>query len=114
MKDLPEMRRSVLSMVDPAYALESAANRGDERGQIQRDWIGASTECDRLARDALAKAAQVLTEHIPGRPAETELAQAWAQVGQGWATLSHAEAARSIAAAAFAVDQGGVNTFPST
>jgi hypothetical protein len=108
------MRRNVLNMVDPAYALENAATRGDERGQIQRDWIAASAECDRQARDALARATQVLTEHIPGRPPETELAQAWAHVGQGWAALSHAEAARSIAVAAFAVDQGGVNTFPST
>ena len=101
-------------MVDPAGALEDPVTRRTERGQIQRDWILASAECDRQARDALAKAAEALNEHIPGRPADAELARAWAEVGQGWATLSYAEAARSIAAAAFAVDQGGVNTFPST
>lgn len=103
----------MLRMVDPSYALENPVTRGDERGQIQRDWIVASAESDRQARDALAKAAQVLTEHIPGRHPDTDLAQAWAQVGQGWATLSYAEAARSITVAAFAVDQGGVNTFPT-
>ena len=100
--------------MNPADALENPVNRRDERGQIQRDWIAASAECDRQARDALAKATEVLTEHIPGRRPDAELAQAWADVGQGWATLSYAEAARSIAAAAFAVDQEGVNTFPST
>ena len=35
----------------------------------------------------------------------------WAQLAQGWASLSHAEAAGSIAVAAFAVDQSAVNTF---
>jgi hypothetical protein len=83
-----------------------------ERGQVQRDWIAASAGCDRQPRDALAKAAEALTGHIPGRRPDAELARAWAEVGQGWATLSHAEAARSIAAATFAADQGGVNTFP--
>lgn len=102
-------------MVDSADALENSVNRRDERGQIQRAWIAASAECDRQARDALAKATtEVLTAHTPGRRPDTELAQAWAEVGQGWATLSYAEAARSIAAAAFAVDQEGVNTFPNT
>jgi hypothetical protein len=106
--------RSLLTMVDPADALENPSTRRAERAQIQRDWILASTECDRQARDALAKAAEVLNEHFPGRTADTELARAWADIGQGWATLSQAEAARSIATAAFAVDQGGVNTFPTT
>lgn len=46
---------------------------------------------------------------LAARP-DAQLARAWAEIGQGWATLSHAEAARSIAAAAFAVDQGGVTT----
>ena len=101
-------------MVDHADALENPVNRRDDRGQIQRAWIAASAECDRQARDALAKATEALTEHTPGRRPDTELAQAWAEVGQGWATLSYAEAARSIAAAAFAVDQEGVNTSPST
>ena len=50
---------------------------------------------------------------IPGRRPDVELARAWAEIGQGWATLSHAEAARSIAAAAFAVDQRGAGTFPA-
>jgi hypothetical protein len=106
--------RSLLPMVDPADALENPDTKRTERGQIQRDWILASVECDRQARGALAKAAEVLNERLPGRPVDAELARAWAQVGQGWATLSQAEAARSIAAAAFAVDQGGVNTFPTT
>ena len=88
--------------------------RRAERGQIQRDWIAASAESGRQAREALAKAAEVLAENIPGRRPDAELAQAWAEVAQGWASLSHAEAVRSIAAAAFAVDQGGVNTFPSS
>ena len=97
-------------MVDPADALENPVTRHAERGQIQRDWIAASADCDRQARDALAKAAEALTEHIPGRRADAELARVWAEVGQGWATLSYAEAARSIAVAAFALDQGGANT----
>jgi hypothetical protein len=101
-------------MVDPADTLEDPVTRRAERGQIQRDWILASAESDGQARDALAKAAEALNEHIPGRHADAELARAWAEVGQGWATLSYAEAARGIAAAAFAVDQGGVNTCPST
>jgi hypothetical protein len=101
-------------MVDPANALENLITRHAERGQIQRDWIVASAECDRQAREALAKAVEALTENIPGRRPDAELARAWAEVGQGWAALSCAEAARSIAAAAFAVDQEGLNTFPST
>jgi hypothetical protein len=100
-------------MVDPADALRNAVTKGDERGQIQRDWIAASAESGRQAREALTKAAEILAENIPGRRPDAELAQAWAEVGQGWASLSHAEAVRSIAAAAFAVDHGGVNTFPN-
>jgi hypothetical protein len=99
-------------MVDPADALKNSVAGQAERGQLQRDWIAASADCDGQARAALAKAAEALTEHIPGRHVDAELARAWAEVGQGWATLSHAEAARSIAAAAFAVDQGSVHTFP--
>jgi hypothetical protein len=97
-------------MVDPADALQDLV----ERGQLQRDWIVASAECSRQAREALLKAGEVLAEDIPGRRPDTDLALAWAEVGQAWATLSHAESARSIAAAAFAADQAGVNTFPST
>jgi hypothetical protein len=67
-----------------------------------------------VPKEALLKAAEVPAENIPGRRPDAELALAWAEIGQAWASLSHAEAARSIAAAAFAVDQGGVNTFPST
>ncbi len=81
---------------------------------MQRDWIADSAECGRQARKALAKAAEVLAEDVPGRRPDAELARAWAEVGQGWATLSHAEAARGVAAAAFAVDQTGVNTDPNT
>jgi hypothetical protein len=47
------------------------------------------------------------------RPPDTDLARAWAEVGQGRATLSHAEAARSVAAAAFSLDQKGVSTYPT-
>jgi hypothetical protein len=54
----------------------------------------------------------MLAGGIPGRRPDAELARAWAEIGQGWAALSPAEAARSIAAA-FAVDQGGVITFPA-
>jgi hypothetical protein len=82
-------------------------------GEIQRGWIAASAESERRATEAFAKAAELLADNIPGRRPDTELARAWAEIGQGWATLSHAEAARTIAAAAFAVDQRGVNTFPT-
>lgn len=110
---LPGQPRSLLVMVDPADALQNPVTGQVERGELQRDWIIASVECGRQAREALLKAAEVLAENIPGRRPDAELALAWAEIGQGWATLSHSEAARSIAAAAFAVDQGGVNTFPS-
>jgi len=100
-------------MVDPADALQNPITGSAERGQIQRDWIAASAESGRRAKEALAKTAAVLDENVPGRRPDTELAQAWAEVAQGWANLSQAEATRSIAAAAFAVDQGGINTFPN-
>jgi hypothetical protein len=73
----------------------------------------SGTESGRQATEALGKAAEMLAGGIPGRRPDAELARAWAEIGQGWAALSHAEAARSIAAVAFAVDQGGVNTFPA-
>ena len=52
------------------------------------------------------------TYSLARRP-DDELARAWAAVGQGWANLSHAEAARDMAVAAFAVDQSGVNIYPA-
>ncbi len=78
---------------------------------MQRDWIAASDECARPGREAMARAAEVLAETVPGRQPDTGRARAWAELGQGWAALSHAEAVRSIAAAAWVVDQAGVNTF---
>jgi len=98
-------------MVDPAEVLQPSAARHAERGQLQRDWIISSAECGRRAREALAKAAEVLAEDVPGRRPDSDVAQAWAAVGPGWATLSHAEAARSVAAAAFTVDQVGINVY---
>jgi hypothetical protein len=109
---LPGLQRSLLVMVDSADALQNPVTGQVERGELQRDWIIASAECGRQAREALLKAAEVLAENIPGRRPDAELALAWAEIGR--ATLSHAEAARSVASAAFAVDQGGVNTFPNT
>lgn len=111
---LAEVRRNVPFMTDPADALQDPVTRHAERGQLQRDWITAPSESGREAREALAKAAAALTDTVPGRRPDAEVAQAWAEVAQGWASLSHAEAVRSIAAAAFAVDQGGVNTFPAS
>ena len=113
-RTLVEVRRSLPFMVDPADALQDPITRHGERGQLQRDWIIASAESGREAREALAKAAATLTNTVPGRRPDAEVAQAWAEVAQGWASLSHAEAVRSIAAAAFAADQAGVNTFPSS
>ena len=101
-------------MIDAADALQDPVARRTERGQLQRDWITASAESGGEAREALAKAAAALTNMVPGRRPDAEVAQAWAEVAQGWASLSHAEAVRSIAAAAFAVDQGGINTFPAS
>lgn len=101
-------------MVDIAQALRDPITRRAERGEIQRDWIISSAECGLRAKEALTKAAEVLTEENRGRRPDDELARAWAALGQGWATLSHADAARSMAAAAFAVNQTGVNTYPST
>jgi hypothetical protein len=100
-------------MADLADALQNVTTRHEERGQLQRDWIMSSAECGRQAKEALAKAAEILADDIPGRPPDAELARAWAEVGQGWATLSQAEATRSVAAAAFSVDQKGVNTYPN-
>jgi len=100
-------------MVDPADALQDPVAGRAERGQIQRDWIAASAEPGRQATEALGKAAEMPAGGIPGRRPDAELARAWAEIGQGRATLSHAAAARSIAAAAFAVDQAGVNTVPA-
>ena len=98
-------------MVDPAEVLQDSAARRTERGQLQRDWIIFSAECGRRASQALAKAAEILAEDVPGRPPDAGVAQAWAAVGQGWAALSDAEAARSVAAAAFAADQVGVSVY---
>jgi hypothetical protein len=100
-------------MADPAEVLRDPITGREQRGQMQRDWIAASDECGRQAREALARAAEVLAESVPGRPPDTGLARAWAELGHGWAALSHAEAVRSIAAAAWVVDQAGVNTFPA-
>jgi hypothetical protein len=61
-------------MVDPADALENPVTGHAERGQIQRDWIVASVERDHQAREALAKAAETLTQNIPGRRPDGELA----------------------------------------
>src|SRR5204863_3774699 len=99
--------RNLLPMADPAEVLQDPITGREQRGQMQRDWIAASDECGRQARAALARAAEVLAESVPGRPPDTELARAWAELGQGWAALSHAEAVRSIAAAAWVVDQAG-------
>ena len=101
-------------MTEPADALQDPAARRAERGQLERDWITASAESCREAREALAKAATALTDTIPGRRPDAEVAQAWAEVAQGWASLSHADVVRSIAATAFAADQAGVNTFPNS
>ena len=102
-------------MTDPSEALQDAITRSDERGQIQRDCIAASAESGRQAREALARAANVLadTRSPVGHRPDTELARAWAEIAQGWASLSHAEAARSIAAGTFGMDQQGVSTFPT-
>jgi hypothetical protein len=77
-------------MVHPADALQNPVTKSAERGQIQRDWIAASAESGRQAREGLAKAAEALTEDIPGRRPDTELARAWAELAQSWASLSHA------------------------
>lgn len=106
-------RRSLLAMVDAGNAFRDAVTRGAERGEIQRDWLISSAESARRAEEALTQAAGVLADHAPGQRPDDELARAWAAVGQGWATLSQAEAVRSIAAAAFGVDQTGVSTYPA-
>ena len=101
-------------MVDAVNALQDPGTTQTERGELQREWIVSSAESGRKAEEALIKAADILADHAPRQRPDDELARAWAAVGQGWAALSHAEAARSMAAAAFAVDQMGVNTFPSS
>lgn len=100
-------------MTDIVNALQDSGSRSTERGELQRDWIVSSAECSHRAEEALAKAAEVLADHVPGQRPDHELAQSWAAVGHGWATLSHAEATRSMAVAAFTVDQIGVNTYPT-
>ena len=55
------------SLTDPADALQDPVTRRAERGQIQRDWIAASADSGRQAREALAKAAEMLAGNIPGR-----------------------------------------------
>ena|SRR5215472_201564 len=99
-------------MVDPAEVLQNPAARHTERAQLRRDWILSLAECSRRAKEAIAKAAEVLAEDVPGRRPDAEVAQAWAAVAQGWETLSHAEAARSVAAAAFTVDQTALASTP--
>ncbi len=106
--------RNLLLMVDIVNALQESPTRHAERGELQRDWILSSAEYGSRAKEALAKAAEVLTDHVAGRRPDDELARAWAAVGQGWATLSQAEAARSVAVAGFTLDQIGVNTYPTT
>ena len=101
-------------MADVVNALQDPVTKLTERGELQRDWIVFSAECGRRAEEALTKAAEVLADHAPGQRPDDELARAWAAMGQGWASLAHAEAARSMAVAAFAVDQMGMNTYPGT
>lgn len=111
---LPYRTRSLLLMIEVVNALQDPVTSHAERGELQRDWIVSSAECGHRAKEAVTKAAEVLAEHIPGRRPDEELARVWTAVGQGWAALSHAEAARGVAATAFAVDQSGVKTYPST
>jgi hypothetical protein len=100
-------------MVDSGSSLRDLIIRGEARAEVQKDWMVSSAEYGRRAEEALTKAAEVLAEDTrSGRP-DQELARTWAAVGQGWATLSHAEATRSVAAAAFAIEQVGVNTYPA-
>lgn len=102
----------------PVMADAGSASQGPirrtEREELLRDWIAASAEYSRRAREALTNAADVLADAFPGRRPDGELAGAWAALGQGWATLSHAEAARGIAAAGITPGQTGVKTNPST
>lgn len=95
-------------MVNAGDASQDPAAESTERKEVQQDWILASSEYSRRARQALSKASQVLEDTVPGHPPDGELAGAWAAVGQGWATLSHAEAARCIAIAAIAIDESGL------
>jgi hypothetical protein len=100
-------------MANIVNALQDSASRSTDRGELQRDWIVSSAKCSHRAEEALAKAAEVLADHAPGQRPDNALAQTWAAVGHGWAALAHAEATRSMAIAAFAVDQIGVNTYPT-
>lgn len=85
-------QRNLLLMVDNIHALQDPVTTHVERGELQRDWIVCRVRSP--GQEALTKAAEVLSAHIPGRRPDNDLAQAWAAVGQGWATLSHTEAAR--------------------
>ena len=40
------------------------------------------------AEEALENAVTILSEKIPGRQPDIELASAWALIGQGWAALA--------------------------
>ena len=58
----------------------------DHPGLPQGQWNRATFTLQ--AVEALENAAKVLSERIPGRAPDTELASAWALIGQGWATLA--------------------------
>ncbi len=75
---------------------------------LQQEWLATAARCARNAEDALRKATAAVTEDIPGRPADTSLATAWAAIGQGWAALATAEATRSAATAVMPVEQTGI------
>ena len=53
-------------MTEPADALQDPAARRAERGQLQQDWITASAESGREAREALARAGATLTHPVRG------------------------------------------------
>ncbi len=77
------------------------------RYPLQQEWLAASARCAGNAEDALRKATAAVTEDIPGRPADSSLAAAWAAIGQGWAALATAEATRSAATAVMPVERTG-------
>ena len=52
---LAQLRRSLPVMTDPADALQDPVTRRAERGQLQRDWIAASAESGRQAREHLRR-----------------------------------------------------------
>ena len=87
-----------------------------KRGELQREWIVSSAESGRKAEEALIKAADILADHAPRqRPDGRRLGAGLGGSGPGMGSSVFApEAARSMAAAAFAVNQMGVNTFPSS